>query len=271
MLTDLDSYTPTRLPTIAARPSLEETRSYERERTQRSPALRLPSLRHLIHTNPPNPSSNNFSSGEYDGPRVTTDGSIATPGTAHQHSSHFIPASLQRNPTNTAYGSPPGQNLQYACQLGVPPNPQEGERNPQSNNPSAAEYTNLGSGSGPAAGTGNYVPWFPESDDAFDAQAHAPAQAPGLSPDAGFGASTGNYIPWFPESDDMSGAKASDVNLDAGFGANTNNYVPWFAESEGMSGAEAPSVNPDAGLMAGNGNYVPWVPDIENGLAYHMR
>jgi len=123
-----------------------------------------------------------------------------TPGTAHQHSSHFIPASLQINPTNTAYGFPPGQNLQYACQLGVPPNPQEGERNPQSKNLSAAEYTNLGSSSGSAAGTGNYIPWFPESDDAFDPQAHAPAQAPGLSPDAGFGASTNNYVPWFPES-----------------------------------------------------------------------
>ncbi len=268
MLTDLDSYT---LLIIAARSSLEKTWSYERERTQRSSALRLSSLRHLIHTNSSNSSSNNFSSDEYDDSCVTTDDSIATSSTAHQHSSHFISASLQRNSINTAYEFSSSQNLQYACQLSVSSNSQKEERNSQFNNLSAVEYTNLSSDSESATGTDNYVSWFFESDDAFDAQAHALAQISDLSSDAEFEASTDNYISWFLESDDMFEIKASDVNLDAEFEANTNNYVSWFVESEDMFKIEASSVNSDAELMTDNDNYVSWVSDIENELAYHMR
>jgi len=271
VLTDLDSYTSTRLFIIAARSSLEKTRSYERERTQWSSALRLSSLRHLIHTNSSNSSSNNFSSDEYDDSRVTTDDSIATSSIAHQHSSHFISVSLQRNSINTAYEFSSSQNLQYACQLSVSSNSQKEERNSQFNNSSAVEYINLSSDSESATDTDNYVSWFLESDDVFDAQAHVLAQISDLSSDAEFKTSTDNYISWFLESDDMFKVKASDVNLDAEFEANTNNYVPWFVKSEDMFEVETSSVNSDADLMTGNDNYVSWVSDIKNELAYHMQ
>ncbi len=225
MLTDLDSYTFTRLFIIAARSSLEKTRSYECEWTQRSSALRLSSLRHLIHTNSSNSSSNNFSSDEYDDSRVTIDDSIATSSTVHQHSSHFISVSLQRNSINTAYEFSRDQNLQYAYQLSVSSNLQKEERNSQFNNLSAVQYTNLNSDSESATDIDNYVSWFFESDDAFDAQAHALAQIFDLSSDAEFETSTDSYVSWFLESDDMLRIKASDVNLDAEFKANTNNYV----------------------------------------------
>lgn len=264
MLTDLNSYTSIRLLIIAARSSLEKTWSYERERTQQSSALRLSSLRHLIHTNSSNSSSNNFSSDEYDDSRVTTDDSIATSSIAYQHSSHFISVSLQRNSINTAYEFSLNQNLQYACQLSVLSNSQKEERNSQFNNLSAVEYTNLSSSSESTTDIDNYVSWFLESDDAFDAQAHAFAQISDLSSDAEFEVSIDNYVSWFLESDDMFKIKASDVNLDAEFETSTNNCVSWFLKSEDMFKIKASSVNSDAELMTDNDNYVSWVSDIEN-------
>ncbi len=198
------------------------------------------------------------------------DDSIATSSTVHQHSSHFISVSLQRNSINTAYEFSRDQNLQYAYQLSVSSNSQKEERNSQFNNLSAVEYTNLNSDSESATDIDNYVSWFFESDDAFDAQAHALAQIFDLSSDAEFETSIDSYVSWFLESDDMLRIKASDVNLDAEFEANTNNYVSWFFKSEDMFEIEASSVNSDAELMTDNDNYVSWVSNIENELAYHM-
>ncbi len=178
---------------------------------------------------------------------------------------------MQRNSINTAYEFSSSQNLQYAYQLSVSSNSQKEERNSQFNNLSAVKYINLSSDSESVTDTDNYVSWFLESDDAFDAQAHAFAQIFDLSSDAEFKTSTDNYVSWFLESDDMFKIKASDVNLDAEFETNTNNYVSWFVKSEDMFEVEALSVNSDAELMTDNDNYVSWVSDIENELTYHMR
>lgn len=256
MLTDLNSYTSTRLLIIAAKWSLEKTWSYEREWTQWSSALRLSSLRHLIHTNSSNSFSNNFSFDEYDDSRVTTDDSIATSSIAHQHSSHFISVSLQRNSINTAYEFSLNQNLQYACQLSILSNSQKEERNSQFNNLSAVEYTNLSSSSESMTDIDNYVSWFLESDDAFDAQAYAFAQISDLSSDAEFEVSIDNYVSWFLKSDDMFKIKASDVNLNAEFKTSIDNYVSWFLKSDDMFKIKASDVNLDAKFETSTNNCV---------------
>jgi len=202
-LTDLNADIPARLSSIAAWSPAEQTRSYGFERTQQSPASRLPSLEHLINTNPPHHSSYNFSSGRCDGPHTTNNGSVATRGTAYQRSSNFVPPSLQRTPTDIVYGSLSGQHLQNARQSGVPANQQEGEGTPQSINVSAAEISDLASNSVSTAGTGNTVPWSSASGDTIPWFSEADDTIPWF-PEAD------DTIPWFPEADDT---------------------IPWFPEA----------------------------------------
>ncbi|KAL8765917.1 MAG: hypothetical protein Q9209_007160 [Squamulea sp. 1 TL-2023] len=99
--------TQARLSTIAVTSSSEMTRSRRLEQSLQSPASRLPSLQHLIHTNSTTRLGDDHPDG-YDGLHTTTDGAIGASigGVRHQSFSEHNPASFSpSNPVHGAHGS----------------------------------------------------------------------------------------------------------------------------------------------------------------------
>lgn len=109
-MTDLDAGTPARLPSIAVRPPLKEIRPHRLEQTQRSPALRLPSLQHLIDRNLVAYLGYNVDSDGRDGREI----GMVTDGNVTQSVSSLDQAVSHSNFMDRAPGTLSSQHRDYA-------------------------------------------------------------------------------------------------------------------------------------------------------------
>ncbi|KAL2048952.1 hypothetical protein ABVK25_010805 [Lepraria finkii] len=256
---------------VATQATSEETLYHPPEQSQQSSASRIPSSQLLTQTNPPQSFGHSVGSGGCDGTNTNSTTGMAMDGTAHQ----------------------------YSSQLEIPPISREGERYPQSTNVPAVRLYDLGSGAGPTANAGSYIPglnygaeptadagsyiaWFPPEASGLnygarptaDAGSYTPgfsaidntpeAEAPGLDYDAEPTADAGSYIAWFPP-------EASGLNYGARPTADAGSYTPGFSAIDNTPEAEAPGLDYDAGPTADAGSYIAWFPPEASGLNYGAR